>query len=191
MKTSAVILIGSVGACSFYLLYLSTFVNWAKVKTSGSHLVGELIKLVALILLLVAPTFGQTSSEFRIADSGAAAFEPSHRPELALLPVTVETHRRSIDSGKLALIFGLHFSATLDAWSTRRALRVPGTYEGNPILRPFASSPAIYAATNGAALLVDLWLLEARSPQSQRLARWTAIVTTSLHAAAACSNLSR
>ena len=39
-----------------------------------------------------------------------------------------------------------HSAAVFDAWSTRRAVS-DGYTEGNPLLRPFANSNAIYAAT--------------------------------------------
>jgi hypothetical protein len=55
----------------------------------------------------------------------------------------------------LALAFLEHSAAVFDAYSTRQAVG-HGAVEDNPTLRPFAGSPAIYAATQVAPLLFDL-----------------------------------
>ncbi len=55
----------------------------------------------------------------------------------------------------LALALLQHGAAAFDAYSTRQAVG-HGAMEDNPTLRPFASSPAIYAATQVAPLLFDL-----------------------------------
>jgi hypothetical protein len=55
----------------------------------------------------------------------------------------------------LALALLQHGAAAFDAYSTRQAVG-HGAVEDNPMLRPFASSPAIYAATQVAPLLFDL-----------------------------------
>ena len=55
----------------------------------------------------------------------------------------------------LALAFVQHAAAAFDAYSTRQAVG-HGAMEDNPTLRPFAGSPAIYAATQVAPLLFDL-----------------------------------
>jgi hypothetical protein len=47
-----------------------------------------------------------------------------------------------------------HGAATFDAWSTRRAI-ANGGQEMNPLMRPFAHSGAIYAATQAGPLLFD------------------------------------
>ncbi|MGA9630357.1 MAG: hypothetical protein WBQ63_02925 [Candidatus Acidiferrales bacterium] len=54
----------------------------------------------------------------------------------------------------LALSIGEHSAAFFDAYSTRRAIAT-GATEQNPMLRPFASSPAIYAATQVWPLVMD------------------------------------
>jgi hypothetical protein len=54
----------------------------------------------------------------------------------------------------LALSIGEHSAAFFDAYSTRQAIAAGGT-EQNPMLRPFASSPAIYAATQVWPLVMD------------------------------------
>jgi hypothetical protein len=53
------------------------------------------------------------------------------------------------------LMFVSHSAAAFDAWSTRRA--ISGNYgtEGNPLLRPFAHSNAMYAATQVSPAVMD------------------------------------
>jgi hypothetical protein len=55
----------------------------------------------------------------------------------------------------LALAFLQHSAAVFDAYSTRQAVG-HGAVEDNPMLRPFASSGAIYAATQLTPLVLDL-----------------------------------
>jgi hypothetical protein len=55
----------------------------------------------------------------------------------------------------LALAIVEHGAAAFDAYSTRQAVS-RGAVEDNPMLRPFASSPAIYVATQVAPVLFDL-----------------------------------
>jgi hypothetical protein len=54
-----------------------------------------------------------------------------------------------------ALAFGGHSAAAFDAWSTRRAISSGYGTEANPLLRPFANSNAIYAATQVTPMLMD------------------------------------
>jgi hypothetical protein len=53
------------------------------------------------------------------------------------------------------LSFAGHSTAAFDAWSTRRAISSGYGSEANPLLRPFANSNAIYAATQVTPLLMD------------------------------------
>jgi hypothetical protein len=55
----------------------------------------------------------------------------------------------------LALALLQHGAAVFDAYSTRQAVG-HGAVEDNPMLRPFAGSAAIYAATQVTPLLLDL-----------------------------------
>ena len=55
----------------------------------------------------------------------------------------------------LALAFLQHSAAVFDAYSTRQAVG-HGAVEDNPMLRPFAGSGAIYAATQVTPLFLDL-----------------------------------
>ncbi|GAC1624513.1 MAG: hypothetical protein PVS2B2_16710 [Candidatus Acidiferrum sp.] len=54
-----------------------------------------------------------------------------------------------------ALGFAGHSAAAFDAWTTRRAISSGYGTEANPLLRPFANSNAIYAATQLTPLLMD------------------------------------
>jgi len=54
----------------------------------------------------------------------------------------------------LALSAAQHGAAVFDAYTTRQAV-ANGAVEQNPLLRPFASSPAIYGATQVAPLILD------------------------------------
>jgi hypothetical protein len=55
----------------------------------------------------------------------------------------------------LALVLLQHSAAVFDAYSTRQAVG-HGAVEDNPMLRPFANSPTIYAATQLTPLVLDL-----------------------------------
>jgi hypothetical protein len=55
----------------------------------------------------------------------------------------------------LALAFVEHGAAAFDAYSTRQAVG-HGAVEDDPIMRPFANSPAIYAATQVGPVIFDL-----------------------------------
>jgi hypothetical protein len=52
------------------------------------------------------------------------------------------------------LLVTSHAAAGFDAWSTRRAVAM-GYKEGNPLLRPFANSNAIYVATQVSPAVMD------------------------------------
>jgi hypothetical protein len=54
----------------------------------------------------------------------------------------------------IALSIAQHGAAVFDAYSTRQAIAA-GATEQNPLLRPFASSPAMYAATQVGPLVLD------------------------------------
>ncbi|MFZ0213004.1 MAG: hypothetical protein WBE20_08415 [Candidatus Acidiferrales bacterium] len=71
------------------------------------------------------------------------AFRPKEEP-------TVITRERSW----LILSAVEHGSAGFDAWSTRRAIS-QGRIEADPVMRPFANSPAIYGAIQVVPLGLD------------------------------------
>ena len=53
------------------------------------------------------------------------------------------------------LMAASHAGAAFDAWSTRRAISGGFGTESNPMLRPFAHSNALYAATQVSPLVMD------------------------------------
>ena len=54
----------------------------------------------------------------------------------------------------IALALTEHSAAAFDAYTTRRAI-AQGAFEADPLMRPFAGSPAIYAAIQAAPLVLD------------------------------------
>jgi hypothetical protein len=54
-----------------------------------------------------------------------------------------------------ALVVAGHSGAAFDAWSTKRAVSGGYGQEANPLLRPFANSNAIYAATQVSPAVMD------------------------------------
>jgi hypothetical protein len=63
----------------------------------------------------------------------------------------------SVPSRRNCLVLSVleHGAATFDAYSTRQAIS-RGAVEGDPLMRPFAHSPAIYAALQVGPVLFDL-----------------------------------
>jgi hypothetical protein len=97
------------------------------------------------------------------ANSGAsssadpAAAQPR---SFAFEPVKPATERRYENRNQKRIWYGLlaagHAGAAFDAWSTRRALSGNYGTESDPLMRPFAHSGAVYAATQVTPLLMDL-----------------------------------
>jgi hypothetical protein len=77
-------------------------------------------------------------------------------PWAGVKPV-VKRSRETAGQRKLwyALSFAGSGAAGFDAWSTRRAITGGYATEGNPFLRPFSHSSALYAATQVSPLLMD------------------------------------
>ena len=74
-------------------------------------------------------------------------------PVKAAFSRTYETHpQRKV---WYALAFAGHGAAAFDAWSTRRAISANYGTESNPLLRPFAHSGALYAATQVSPAFMD------------------------------------
>lgn len=91
-----------------------------------------------------------SSAEPAAAMPGAFAFEP----------VKPATERRYENRNQKKIWYGLvaagHAGAAFDSWSTRRALSGNYGRETDPLMKPFAHSGAIYAATQVAPLLMDI-----------------------------------
>jgi hypothetical protein len=77
----------------------------------------------------------------------------SNTPSKPAVQETYESVRqREIWYGLLA---ASSVAAFFDAWTTRRAVEGGYGVEGNPLLRPFAHSSAIYAATQASPVVMD------------------------------------
>jgi hypothetical protein len=91
--------------------------------------------------------------------SAGVAVQPP-RMALAIQPVKpAYTHPRETRGQRVAwytLAVTGHGAAAFDAYSTRLALSGNYGTEGNPLLRPFAHSSALYAATQVSPAVMDL-----------------------------------
>lgn len=77
-------------------------------------------------------------------------------PAMPVKPAVIaiqETPRQRVIWYSLAAVG--HAGAAFDAWSTRRAITAGVGTESNPMLRPFAHSGVLYAATQASPLLMD------------------------------------
>jgi hypothetical protein len=79
------------------------------------------------------------------------AFQPSPLKQAISHPYESERDKKIW----YALAITSSGAATLDAWSTRRALSMNDGTEANPLLRPFAHSSMLYAATQVSPLFMD------------------------------------
>jgi len=77
---------------------------------------------------------------------------PSIEPATPRKVISVED--QSPRRNWLILTIVQHSAATFDAYSTRQAVSA-GATEADPLMRPFAQSPAIYFAIQGGPLILD------------------------------------
>jgi hypothetical protein len=96
------------------------------------------------------------------ASSSTATPEAVQPPHYALSPAPVKSagsqqYEASTNERRLwyALAVTGHGAAVLDAWSTRRAISQGYGTEGNPLLRPFSHSGAMYVATQVSPAVMD------------------------------------
>ncbi len=90
------------------------------------------------------------------ADAEAILPAAPAQPFLPMKPAYTrprETHRQRVIWYSLAVAG--HSGAAFDAWSTKRAVSGGYGQESNPLLRPFANSNAIYAATQVSPAVMD------------------------------------
>jgi hypothetical protein len=91
--------------------------------------------------------------------AGAEAVQPP-RASLPIQPVKAAYTRPRETRGQRVAWYTLavtgHGAAAFDAYSTRLALSGGYGTEGNPLLRPFAHSNALYAATQVSPAVMDL-----------------------------------
>jgi hypothetical protein len=90
--------------------------------------------------------------------SNAEAIQPA-APAQPFLPVKPVFTRPHETQRQRVIWYGLtiagHSGAAFDAWSTKRAVSGGYGQESNPLLRPFANSNAIYAATQVSPAVMD------------------------------------
>jgi hypothetical protein len=91
----------------------------------------------------------------------APAAEPiaPGRAPLVLRPGKPAFHPEGVSERQKKVWYALTFASSgaagFDAWSTRRAISGGYGTESNPLLRPFAHSNALYAATQVSPLVLD------------------------------------
>lgn len=127
---------------------------------------GEGAKLPAA---LSVSAFKSTSKDSIVTDTLPSAPEPKVRSEAepVLLgvaaepfePVRARAPRPGESPRQRKMWYGLlaagHAAAGFDAWSTRRVVSGGYGQEANPLLKPFAKSNAIYAATQMSPAFMD------------------------------------
>lgn len=86
--------------------------------------------------------------------ASSVAIEPGVAPVRPAVQRGYETEHQKKEW--YALIAVSSGAAAFDAWSTRRAVSGGYGMEANPLLKPFAHSNAIYAATQVSPLVMDL-----------------------------------
>ena len=114
-----------------------------------------------------APVLGYAPGEFARTPAAAVPTEPS-----ALAPIVVRNKPLGLPEAPRPALSGwresstrrhewygmavaAHGAAAFDAWSTRRAISAGAGAESNPLLRPFANSGAVYAATQVCPAFMD------------------------------------
>jgi hypothetical protein len=106
----------------------------------------------------IAKALVNSNSEDALAFSSSTSVSPAIQPVSNPLlknggDVPLETPReRGIWYGLMAVSHG---AAGFDAYSTRRAISEDYGVEGNPMLRPFSHSNAMYAATQVSPAIMD------------------------------------
>lgn len=118
--------------------------------------------LCAQQIAVLASSDAATSSSFNAA-ANATALPAQPSPHLIasafvpnIQPLKSSESKEAAPSRRSWLILSAagHTAATLDAYSTRRAIAMGGV-ESNPLIRPFAHSPAIYAALQTDPLVLN------------------------------------
>lgn len=105
----------------------------------------------------------KTDEELSASPVTPAAVEPAVQPAYkpvslsAVKPAGTREYEVSVNERRwwYALAVTGHGAAVLDAWSTRRAISQGYGTEGNPLLRPFSHSGAMYVATQVSPAVMD------------------------------------
>lgn len=106
---------------------------------------------------------------------------PAPAPALNV-PLRLPVYRPAVRSGKaifdanLVLMVGLNVA---DYVSTREALKYPGLYETNPMMKPFVKSPAAFAAIKLGTTALSYWSMKSLFKKNRTMA-W--IMTTASNA---------
>ena len=112
------------------------------------------------------------------------------QPFLAVRRRPVETPRqRKMWYGLMAVS---HAGAAFDAWTTRRAVSGGYGQEGNPFLKPFANSNAIYAATQVSPAVMDYLgkrMMTSQNPWIRKLWWFPQVAGASMSFAAGAHNM--
>ena len=93
---------------------------------------------------------------------------PAAGADPAVIQSPTQTHR-FFDRQTVTLLTVNAIVMAADVVSTRRALQVPGTYEGNPLMRSQTTSIALKAASVGAGLGVAYMLHKSGHHKAERL----------------------
>jgi hypothetical protein len=59
-----------------------------------------------------------------------------------------------------------------DYLSTRQALKLPGLQEGNPLMKPFLKSPALFAAVKAGTTALSLWGMNKMFRRGNKTTAW-------------------
>lgn len=106
-----------------------------------------------------APSMPEPRANSRGESSSAEPAAAAQPRAFAFEPVKPAKERRYENRNQKRIWYGLvaagHAGAAFDAWSTRRALAGNYGTESDPLMRPFAHSGAVYAATQVTPLLMD------------------------------------
>ncbi len=117
----------------------------------------------------VAPAFNSGSFALAVRKSESLStlrvVSPESKAFRFVSPESLPSRRKW-----LALAIAEHAAATFDAYSTRQAI-VRGAVESDPLMRPFAQSPAIYAAIQAAPVVLDFAARRMQRSQSTLLRR--------------------
>lgn len=99
-----------------------------------------------------------TATDAGVSLAAKPAVEPRYAP-LAVSPAQAFIARPYETRTQRKIWYALSFTgsglAAADAWSTRRAISQGYGVEGNPMLRPFSHSGALYGATQVSPLVMD------------------------------------
>jgi len=96
----------------------------------------------------------KVASDDSKTNSQPAAPIPTSQPQTPEAPL-IQTDIAPRRLAWLILLAGQHGAAAFDAYSTRRAI-ARGAIEADPVMRPFAHSPDIYAAIQVSPAVLDI-----------------------------------